>query len=413
MIDTVELHIPVLDVFCTKQGTLCQTLIDVTEFGLVGSSRYVKKTDNGIIPYEIYHAYESLPTSHSGIGFKLMHKTNNCLPHVILNCSIAKILQGHNVFGVCNLLTGVFEMMGVFKKAYPECAAFLDFQNTTLSRIDITLPIQTKSRHTAERVRDYIRNVDFGRYRNLAIKGKKDNYNTIYFGSEKSRVGGFKLYCKGVELDNVLSDLSKKASKGCLASASKLKNIYTKQVIDYANTSIRLETTIKKRQFEQLNLPTNLWTFLKHQHQHPTVYEDLFKLKTDEFMQALQGLTMKNMSDTDIYELLLAKLSVTTPTGKVSTTRAKHAYSFYLLLKSQGFYNVKKISAKTTFNRNLKSLIEAGIARSHLQNLTKDDKTPILDILQIDLNAKNPDGYIPNTGFTDYYHDFIHYFEAA
>ncbi|WP_178379389.1 phage/plasmid replication protein, II/X family [Psychrobacter sp. Cmf 22.2] len=413
MIDTVEVHVPVQAIFCKKTSLTGYEIIgDVTDYDLSAHSRHVRKVEDGTnVPFELYHSYESLPTSHTGIGFKFMHRTNKCLPHVILNCSIAKILQGHNVFGSLDMIAGVLEMLGVFRDTYPEFSGYLDFKKAEISRFDVTLPVQTQSLNTAEKIRDYFRFVDWGRYRNLSVSNIKEHYNTLYFGSEKSKVGGFKLYCKGVELNKVVKDLQKKSKQGCITSNYQLQNIFTPEVIDYSNKSVRIEATVKKRMIKDFNLPTNLWQFLTHQLNDQTIYKELFDHKTKDFFQALEGMAMTHTDDIEVFDLLHEKLTTITPTGKVSTTKAKHAYNFYKRLKDDGFYEVKRTSDVRTFQRNVKALCDAGFSRAYLQNLTKNQDTPILRILNLDFNAPNPQSFQPPV--TQYFNEFKQYFNAA
>lgn len=413
MIDTVEVHIPLQMIFCKKTSLTGYEIIgEVTDYGLSAHSRHVRKQDDGVnVPFELYHSHESLPTSHTGIGFKFMHRTNKCLPHVILNCSIAKILQGHNVYGSLDMVAGVVEMLGVFKDTYPEFSGYLDFKKAEISRFDVTLPVQTQSLNSAEKIRDYFRHVDWGRYRNLSVSNVKEHYNTLYFGAEKSKVGGFKIYCKGIELGKIVKDLQRKSQQGCLSSNYKLQNILTPEVIGYANKSVRIEATVKKRMIKDFDLPTNLWQFLKKQYEDQSIYKQLFIHKTDDFFKALQGLTMKHSDDLEVYDLLHEKLTTVTPTGKLSTTKAKHAYNFYKRLKDDGFYEVKRTSDTRTFQRNIKALVDSGFSRAYLQNLTKNEDTPILRLLNLDFDVPNPQSYTPPV--SQYLSEFSQYFNVA
>lgn len=406
MTDTVELHIYVKDIFAKKVSkTGYETVADVTEFGLNGSSRHIRKRDDGnTVSYEIYHAHESLPTSHTGIGFKFYHKTQNCLPYVMLNCSVAKILQGHNVFGSTDLRAGVFEMLGVLAEHYPKFVQYLDFNNIELSRFDLTLPMQTASRLTAEKIRDYIRNVDWGRYRNLAVANKKENFNTVYFGSEKSRVGGFKLYCKGVEVEKVVKQLETNAKKGMVADYFKLQ-AYTPDVLDFANKSVRLEAMIKKRMLIEHNIPTNIWQFIIYQHKNPYLYANLFTYKTCDLFNALQDMQMPYADDIKVHDMLMQKID--------SKTKAKNAFMFYLSLKQHGFYEIKKLSDLRTFQRNIKLLVDSGFSRAYLQNLTKQEETKVLRLLNLDCQPALPSSFVEPAPTYEYFEKFAPYLENA
>lgn len=410
MIDTIEIHIPMFSTYCYNVvGDMWEIVGDVTDYGLTANSRYVKKLDdNSKVAYELYHAYESIPTSHTGIAFKFMHRTNKCFPFVLLNCSIAKILQGHNVYGNLDMITGAVEVLGVFKEKYSDFAQYLDFANAEIVRFDVTLSAQTSSLMMAERIRDYFRNVDFGRYLNLSVRNVKEHYNTLYYGSENSKTGGFKIYCKGVEFNKEMQKLEKKAQKGCMLSHSLLTNIFTQDVREYAQKSIRIEATIKKRAIKENALPVNLWDFLVYQYHNQHIYGTLFKQKTGEFIHALKGLYMNFEDDTRVYELLHEKLTTITPTGKVSTTKAKHAYNFYKRLKADGFYEVKKTTEERTFQRNIKALVQAGFSRAFLQNLAQTEETPVFKLMNLDFDVKNPSSYVsPVSHYLDDFREFL------
>lgn len=412
MLDTVQLHIPFDERYCyLREGsnTVWCLSLDLSQLDSALNiwAKNVVVKDGVTINIDYFHVYDSIPTSYTGIGYKIMDTSNRCMPHIILNCSIAKILQGHNVFGNTDMITGVFEMLGIFSDFHPKLLQYLDLPNAYLSKFDVTLPMQTPSRKTAERLRDYLRNVSWGRFKNLSVSNKKLEFNTLYFGSTESKVGGFKVYCKGVEVQNVLADLHAKVKKGDIKAHNDLKP-YTDDVINFAERSLRLECTVKKRMLTDNNLPVNLWQFLIYQLDNPNIYHTLFKLKTDTFLQALEGMRMPYDDDTKVYDMLLKRLSEPTKSGAISTTKAKNAWNFYILLKTQGFYEVQKTSNIRTFQRNVKSLCDAGFNRGYLQNLIGSQKeTSVIRLLNVDLNARLPKSYIAPS--TQYYDTFTPY----
>ncbi|STY93709.1 phage/plasmid replication protein, II/X family [Moraxella bovis] len=412
MLDTGQIHIPFLEEYCRlKDGskTVWELKLDISQIdpSLNIWAKNVVVKNGHTLSIDYFHVYDSIPTSHSGIGYKIMDTSNRSMPHIILNASLAKILQGHNVYGNTDMITGVFEMLGTFANFHPKLLKYLDFKNAYISKFDVTLPMQTPSLKTAERIREYLRNVSWGRFKNLSITNERLEYNTLYFGSVNSKVGGFKVYCKGIEVNNHVKELTAQAQKGDIKALRNLQ-VYTDDVINFANRSIRLEATIKKRMLTENNLPTNLWAFLVYQLQNKSIYEQLFKQKTETFMQALQDMRMPYDDDTKVYDLLLKRLSEPTKAGNISTTKARNAWNFYILLKTQGFYEVKKTSSERTFQRNVKNLCDAGFNRAMLQNLGgKSKETTIIRLLNIDLNARLPHSYTPPT--TQFYDTFSHY----
>jgi II/X family phage/plasmid replication protein len=59
-------------------------------------------------------------------------------PHVSIKASPNKILQGHNVFGTENIREGVYQMLALFKQAFPKIAQHLDFKSTEVRFLDST-----------------------------------------------------------------------------------------------------------------------------------------------------------------------------------------------------------------------------------------------------------------------------------
>ena len=415
MLDTVQIHIPFFECYCyqdqdSKSRWHLRLDLPSIDHNLIIHAKNVVKKDGQIVNIDYFHRYDSIPTSYTGIGYKLMDCAYNCLPHVILNASIAKIQQGHNVYGNTDMFSGVCEMLGIFANFHPDLFKYLDLPKAYISVFDVTLPALTPSRYTAEKIRDYFRNVDWGRLRNQSVNNKRQEFNTVYFGSEDSKVGGFKAYCKGVELDSYLQGLEREAKRGDIKALKDLQ-AYTDDVKNFADGSLRIEASIKTRFIREQGLSNNLWQFLAYQIEHPDIYQTLFKLKTDDFMQSLEGMRMPYDDDGKVYEILLKRLTEPTKSGGISTTKAKNAFNFFKLLKSDGYYEVKNRTSKPTFNRNIKTLCDVGFNRAYLQNLSKSDDTPIIRLLNLDLNAPLPASYVPSV--SQYVDDFTKYLLSA
>lgn len=438
MIDTVICHTPVFATYTVQNGERFDIIGDVNDFGLEACARHVKQNEDGQKVFtDIYHAYESLPTSHAGIGHKFYHSTNKTLPYLEMNCSLAKLMQGHNVYGLDDIVMGTIEMLGAIANAYPKLAQYLDFANTKVVRFDVTYSAVCDSRLQAEKVRNYLRNVDFGRLRNQSVKNTKDHYNTVYFGSPQSKIGGFKLYCKGIEIENERKELQANAKRHCLASMQKLEKIFTQDLQDYADNLVRIEATFKTRHIKELGLPQNLWEFSKFQIENPEIYKEIWQNKTQAMFKALEGKIMDYTDDGELIELLNAKLVTYTypkdllqrsvkglrkprfnaPSnrfytflGKPSYTRAKNAYNLYKRIQQDGFYQVKKLHNLRTFQRNVKYLAIAGLSVGFLQNLKpRGEILPVLEILSIDFANQFPEGYQSPTVTPEFVEQFKPY----
>lgn len=386
MIDSVVIHIPMQKQFTKQLGNKHMIIGDVADYALTACTRYLVRdpVTHEVTHGELYHPFESLPSWHSGVAMKFFDTAMNCLPYVSLNASIAKIGQGHNVYGHDNLYAGVVDMLSVLKDTYPVLWACLDIENARLSRIDITYSAKLPSRNHAEQTRDFLRNVDWGRLRN---NSKNERWNTVYFGGEASRVGVAVVYCKGVELEDERKKLQKQAKQGDLNATKKLA-IFTQELQDYADKLLRFEARCKSRQIEQFGISNNLWDFIAHTFKNKRTLFELWNYKFKPIFDALKGKHMTHADDSDLLNLFTAKLT---------KTQALNAYNFYKRIKQDGFLKVKELHTKATFYRNVKNLIDCGISRSHLQNLHSNDGqiVPIIQLVNIDFANQLPADYNP------------------
>ena len=386
MIDSVVIHIPMQKQFTKQLGNKHMIIGDVADYALTACTRYLVRdpVTHEVTHGELYHPFESLPSWHSGVAMKFFDTAMNCLPYVSLNASIAKIGQGHNVYGHDNLYAGVVDMLSVLRETYSVLWSCLDIENARLSRIDITYSAKLPSRNHAEQTRDFLRNVDWGRLRN---NSKNERWNTVYFGGEASRVGVAVVYCKGVELEDERKKLQKQAKQGDLNATKKLA-IFTQELQDYADKLLRFEARCKSRQIEQFGISNNLWDFIAHTFKNKRTLFELWNYKFKPIFDALKGKHMTHADDSDLLNLFTAKLT---------KTQALNAYNFYKRIKQDGFLKVKELHTKATFYRNVKNLIDCGISRSHLQNLHSSDGeiVPIIQLVNIDFANQLPTDYKP------------------
>ncbi len=108
---------------------------------------------------DLRHPYQSLPTSFTGMAFKIFQGTPLRDACVELKASPAKILQGHNVYGSTRIITGAYEMLMALYNAYPSFADMLDFQAATLDAIDCTFSARAKNELQAKQVINQLKSV--------------------------------------------------------------------------------------------------------------------------------------------------------------------------------------------------------------------------------------------------------------
>ncbi|MDQ9000874.1 phage/plasmid replication protein, II/X family, partial [Acinetobacter baumannii] len=128
MIDFIEMRLFVLDEFVISDRDSKHFLLscDLLQLGVTVGSRDVYLDEQGNMQVgALYHPYDDLPTSFTNVAFKLVHE-GKIKPHVMIKCSPAKIMQGHNIFGSDNLELGVFEMLGFLAESHPKLYKILD-----------------------------------------------------------------------------------------------------------------------------------------------------------------------------------------------------------------------------------------------------------------------------------------------
>jgi II/X family phage/plasmid replication protein len=180
---------------------------DIHEFGFKNiGGRGLYKTESGILKTDMeYHAYESLPTSYTGIAMKFFPESMHDFPHVRLKCSPAKVFQGHNLFGSMDIGIAVREMVGFLYTAYPELSDYLDELKTEVRHIDVTFSARLKSELDVKQVIKFMKNVSAGQ-RKARFSGYDD---TCYWGSADSRLLRLKAYNKQKEYREQLEEFQK------------------------------------------------------------------------------------------------------------------------------------------------------------------------------------------------------------
>jgi II/X family phage/plasmid replication protein len=120
MIDTLEIAIPFgVDFVQVVNGRHEFVDVDLKELDIPLGAKAVYWNDDGEQRTEaLYSPYKSLETSFTGMACKV-NLEGYFYPHVLIEGSPAKIMQGHNVFGTDNLESCVKEMLWFLKDAYP------------------------------------------------------------------------------------------------------------------------------------------------------------------------------------------------------------------------------------------------------------------------------------------------------
>lgn len=413
MLDMLVIRLPLKPDFVVRHGDLFSVLGDVADYGLASATRFIKRDPvTKIVTHgELYHPYESLPSSYSNMAIKFYDTCRLCPPYMELKASPAKLLQGHNVYGGDSIYNGAAEMFAILESTYPwffsEC---LDIEKADVRQIDTTFHARLPSQNLVLPALRFLSSISNGQRRNDTQK--RDFINTVYYGGATSRLVRSKIYAKHNEVKNTIDKLQKKSDRGCVASFDALK-IYTPELIEYSKGLLRFEHSVMARKLERSGLPTNLWRLIEYQNSNPDLLQKLWLDGFKPILKALEGEVMEHADDKEIQTLCMKKLVTITPSGKESYTKANNAFNFYQLLKMNGWLDVKSRYSRPQFNKNVKSLVDIGVPKALLQNLGKERGKVILmvDLLKIDFFNQAPAGYEPP--ITGHLPDYDHYFSKS
>ena len=361
MLDTLILHIPIREEFVVVTGNLHSVRGDVADYQIRAVPSYFKRALDGSITHgDLFHPYESLPSSYSGMAMKFNAvNVANTRPYVSLNASV-KILQGHNVFGGESVKNLACEMLALLRSVYPAFFSCLDVQNASISRIDSTFSARLDNPDLIAPCLRFLSNISNGHRK--SDKDKRDFYNTVYWGGKTSRLGGCKVYGKHNEMMVEVDKLRDNVAKGYVASQRRL-DVFTPDLLEWSRGLLRFESSTKKRKLELLNIPSNLWQFIRHQGMDKDLLTRLWRMWFNPVFEAMKGdFELHNSDDADVLARCRSMLwtqkkvvfssvapvflsfpsdfsnyyfSVSNP---IKYTRANNAFNFYQLIRANGFY---------------------------------------------------------------------------
>ncbi len=399
MIDLLELRIPIDASHCTSlDDGYSKFAGDVYQLGVNLAGKGLYRTDDGIVKADIeYHAYESLPTSFTGIAMKMFLESRDSLPYVQIKCSPAKIMQGHNVFGSMDLELCADEMIQFLALAYPELSSMLYTQGATVSQMDITFSARLPNESTAEKVIHFLKNVS-SKQRRSRFTGHS---TTAGWGGATSRLIKLKAYLKQYEFQEQLEEHIKAAQRNNIAAQRIVEVMSDPRLIEWTKCLLRWEATIKHRWLERKGISVNLWDLIKLQKeaqlQDRCILSDWWEEATRDIFQALEDQTMRFNDDRDVLDRLILMYQTVTKKGNFSNARANHLYGFYQDLKREEISYLKQRYGKHYYGK-FNDLMAIGFSKAQLQNLKaqQDDPTnviPIMRFVKVDFNAQRPDWY--------------------
>ena len=425
--------------FVVKTGKLSSIVGDIADYQVKARPLSFTKDLLGNVTWgDLRHDYESIPSSHGGMAMKFNAvNVANTDPYVSLNASV-KFLQGHNVYGTSTVENLGKEMIGHFAAHYPHLFACIDHKAISISRIDSTYSAVLPSECLAQPALKYLAKVSNGHRKSDT---RRDFYNTVYFGGKNSRNGGAKIYGKGHEVNEYLSKLKAKSATDPRAAAQLA--VYTPELIAYSQNLLRLESSTKRRKLESLMIPDNFWEFIDYEKNNPDVLHLLWSNWFQPILDALKGTIVRKVDDHHVLELLKESLFSyqgvkltkkrkfiyrrpprpahlhlplkehdkyygrkdyqVSAVPKRVYTKAYNAYNFYQLLRLNGYENVKERTGRRAFDIKVKTLVDAGVSKSDLQNLDGDEeKHDIASLIKIDYENQVPFDFVsPRSQYID------------
>lgn len=428
MYDFWEIHVPFADRWCTTQRVGAGSadivgMVDLEECGRRGLTLGSKRVDFAIdregALHDLYHPWESLPSSFTDIACKL-HQAHlkRSWPCIALKASPAKLLQGHNVYGSSNAAVGILELLASFARALPRVAEMLDWGNAHIRRVDVTYSIQLPDAETLANCLSAIGNLS---HRHLRAAKEADYESTIYFNKrsqdqqDAGRTRVLVVYAKHNEMQHQLEQLKRAArTEKTTRYDPVIKSLEDPELNAFAANRLRFEGRALTRWFERNKIPRNVWqflTFVGHFESDPAndglsfcewAWRDLFS----EMFAALGATKVSLTQNSRVQEQLRkhygrCKLITNhdgTITEKWSYARADRLMLFYRSLATDGWDKTKRLTASSTFYDAVNCLLAIGLTKAQLQNLKKRQTLKLLHLIRMDFDAQRPASYVEPVG---------------
>ncbi|MEH6396160.1 phage/plasmid replication protein, II/X family [Pseudoalteromonas sp.] len=346
----------------------------------------------------LLHPFESLPSSWSTLAFKIRAGGENYYPFIELKASPAKLLQGHNVYGSCDVMLCIDSLITAFCYAMPDMAEILEFNNAELAQIDCTFSAHLKTESDSRNVIHALRNISNGQTR-----GAKSAFDTTAYFGKGSRHKRLKAYLKQFELQDQINKAQAKYDKTkSQAFKNQLKAMTSPEVQEFAKNALRLEASIMPRMLKRLGIPTNLWAFETYSESFDgCLIQQLWKQSWQDIFKTFEGATMRTYSDTEIQENLREQFKTETKNG-FSYSKADRLFRTFRMMKHEGWDEVKSTTPKATFYRTIEELTQV-VPKAYLQNLqaTASNVVPLIRFVNVDFEKQHPSNWVEPQRLSD------------
>lgn len=398
MIDLLHLRIPLKSEAVTLASDGSR-FCDLNRFsksdGIILRSQTTYESGSLLKLYE-GHSFESLPSSYTGVAccLRSVGHVSYPEPYLEVKFSPAKILQGHNVFGPDSIKLGFVEVLAVITSSWPDLASCLDVIHSDVLALDITYSAYFDSPTMVHQAKRSLETAGSGH----SNRGKRVYDTTVYF-SQGSSYSVKKVYEKGPEVENQISELKKLLKRE--PENIQLKNTLSahKSVLSYSSHLLRFEATVKRRMLEKYGISSRVYDLIKNEKTTPGIYEFLWSKSFEPVMKSLEGLTMSSLDETEICRRIDNQFTTYSDSGRVNYRKARAVRSFFFEVQSRGLQAVQASMAPRTYYDNLKALKSIGLSDAAIRSLNSDTKNiiPLVRIINVDFKKQYPDNYIEPT----------------
>lgn len=408
MIDLLHLRIPLKSESCISlaDGSAVCDLDKYARYdGLTIRSQRGYENGQSVSFYE-GHAFESLPSSYSGIAVCLRARGHVSFPQPFLEVkfSPAKILQGHNVFGLDSVRLGFTECLHVISHTWSGLFGDLDLNNAHVLQLDITYSARFDSPALVHQAKKALEDAGQGSVR------RTRSYDSSVYWNMNSSHSVKKVYEKGAEVEREFQKYEKELKKS--PNCERIKRVYSAldSVREYSKNLLRFEASIKKRFLEKYGIPTNIIDLIKREKIETDIYQKLWETSFDPIFKSLEGLTMPSVDENKICEKIDLIYTTQSASGRINRRKATAVRSFYFEVKARGLDAVKQSMAESTFYDNLNCLKNIGLSRAFIQSLgsANANVVPLVRAITINFEDQFPADYqAPKLQFLNNYYDNV------
>ena len=441
--DFIKIAVPIVPGVYTQGGQSCYDgqsgglrdrlwVLDFAKFaaltGISLRARSVSFSDSGQpIFSELTHAFESLPSSHSGIAMVVRQACpQSGLPaRVEFQCSPATLAHIQNVISnIHTLEDAAWIILSSAAMALPDVWPYLDVENALILRADVTDSLLCDTPAQAAQVLARMGHISVQQRRAFTGDTADESvarlagYDTTRYWGATSELHKEAAYLKGPQLVKKQAEAERAVRKNptSLVAAESLRVLSDPRLHELAGRMVRLEGRWLKRglveHFTRLGLTTDdtpwdgrLTSLIalertyndNPESEHPNLISALWDYSWHPLLSALDGAADMDLNDYDAVKKRIFTAH--------EPRAARPLLQFYRALHQQGWSELRESGEYTraTFNRRVAALKKLGFSRAQLQQLDGSAESridagvviPMQRVLQVGRLTELPQWFTP------------------